>query len=273
MIPAISQKCRDKIVEFEIGSRAYYDKIACHPVWPGGASGITIGIGYDLGQHTVQEFIDDWSGTTVNYSPALQAVCGHKGANAKWLLHTVEDMTIPYDAAVKVFDATVLPRYIAMTAKTFPNCSQLPADAFGALVDLVFNRGPDTSSLDDRRAEMRAIKMAMTAMHTVAIPSLLRGMKRLWPHSTQLQARRDWEAATFERAMAGATIPELPVPVVRTRPTVPELPVPVARPKPKPVPLHHDDEDVVDTGPRQPSDEVSDELNQQELERKRRRYP
>lgn len=261
MALTISQACRDKIVEFEVGSRAYYEKYAKHPVWPGGASGVTIGIGYDLGQHTVQQFIDDWSGyTAVNACPELQAVCRHSGANAKWLLHTVAGISIPYDAAVAVFDKIVLPRYIAMTDRTFPNCSQLPQDAFGALVDLVFNRGGDVG-MDDRRAEMRAIKNAMLAQNISVIPSLIRSMKRLWPTNLALLGRRDWEADFFERAiLLGNFVPRAPVvqgPVVRPPVTHLQTPVlPAARPR---APAQRDLRDT-----------SSDVLNEQELERIRR---
>lgn len=34
----------------EVGSRELYDRMVCRPAWPGGPSGVTIGVGYDLGQ-------------------------------------------------------------------------------------------------------------------------------------------------------------------------------------------------------------------------------
>lgn len=257
MALAISNVCRSKIVEFEVGSRAYYEKVAKHPTWPGGMSGITIGIGYDLGQHTAEQFALDWAGREVTsdafFSP-LRAVCGLKGTHAKWVLHTVESLSIPYGDAVAVFDQVALPRYIAMTEKAFPNCSQLPQDAFGALVDLVYNRGPDTTSLDDRRAEMRAIKLAMTTMNVAAIPGYLRSMKRLWPGSKGLMARREWEAATFETAFKGVAAPAI---------------VPTGEPQVRP-PIVASRPVLVKPPVVESSDSVSDELNERELERVRR---
>ena len=44
-----SCKSLDALVRFEIGSRAQYEKLYAQPTWPGGESGVTIGIGYDLG--------------------------------------------------------------------------------------------------------------------------------------------------------------------------------------------------------------------------------
>jgi hypothetical protein len=231
MALAISNVCRSKIVEFEIGSRAYYDKIAKHPSWPGGGSGVTIGIGYDLGQHTRDQFMADWRGREVTSEPfaALRAVCGLKGAMAKWVIHTVDSLSVDYSDAVEVFDQTVLPRYIAMTERAFPNCDKLTPDAFGALVDLVYNRGADVTSLTDQRSEMRAIKLAMASLNLPAIPGYLRSMKRLWPNSRGLQARRDWEADIFEVAISGKPLPAIvPTAAPQVRPPInrPVLPPP-----------------------------------------------
>lgn len=263
MGPAISQACRDKIVEFEVGSRAYYERFAKNPVWPGGMSGITIGVGYDLGQHTAAQFQADWINTYVDRVPSLLTVCGHTGANAKWLLHTVESVVIPYDAAIDVFDRVILPRYIGMTMRAFPNCERLPQDAFGALVDLVYNRGGDTSAVDDRRAEMRAIKLAMTSMHVSAVPGYLRSMKRLWPNSKALLARREWEAATFEHAITQAVQDVSPIVHTSPDPAVRHPIIPSRRPSPVPVASHEDEYHESD-------DPAVDALNEEQVEKARR---
>ena len=44
-----SKESIEKIIEWEIGDRAYYNKYLSHFTWPGGASGVTVGFGYDLG--------------------------------------------------------------------------------------------------------------------------------------------------------------------------------------------------------------------------------
>jgi hypothetical protein len=46
------------IVKFESGDRPYYEKFLKRPSWPGGASGVTIGFGYDLGYE--KTFREDW---------------------------------------------------------------------------------------------------------------------------------------------------------------------------------------------------------------------
>jgi hypothetical protein len=213
---AISQACRDKIVAFEVGNRAYYEKFAIHPVWPGGMSGVTIGIGYDLGQHSAAELTADWAEQNHIVAPLLP-VCGLKGDKANAALPSVIRTAIPYDAALNVFTRTILPRYIAATEKAFSYCDLLPQDAFGALVDLVFNRGGGMDPRDARRSEMVLIGKAMATHNFKAIPGYLRSMKRLWPYSMGLQTRREWEATTFEHALAqGAPIP--PPPKVKSQP-------------------------------------------------------
>ena len=44
-----SQAAIDLIVREEVGSQARYKHKYQHPEWPGGASGVTIGVGYDCG--------------------------------------------------------------------------------------------------------------------------------------------------------------------------------------------------------------------------------
>ena len=56
----VSKKGLKQLVKHEISSAAYYRKFLSHPVWPGGRSGITIGIGYDLGQNNEQRIRKDW---------------------------------------------------------------------------------------------------------------------------------------------------------------------------------------------------------------------
>ncbi len=58
----ISRKGLKQLVKHEISSGAYYKKSLSHPIWPGGASGITIGIGYDLGYNSAQQIRKDWTG-------------------------------------------------------------------------------------------------------------------------------------------------------------------------------------------------------------------
>ena len=76
----ISKKAIDLIIQFEIGGRAYYDKALQNPSWPGGDSGCTLGIGYDMGYNTEKQFLTDWSPSlNLNFVNALRPLCGLKG--------------------------------------------------------------------------------------------------------------------------------------------------------------------------------------------------
>ena len=49
------------ILKYEVGGgEAYYNKFLRHPTWPKGESGITIGVGYDLGYNTAATIKNDW---------------------------------------------------------------------------------------------------------------------------------------------------------------------------------------------------------------------
>ena len=72
------------IVEFEISSEAYYNRRLKRPYWPGGASGITIGIGYDLGYCSAAQCRRDWGGQISDANLAvLETVCRLKAGEAR----------------------------------------------------------------------------------------------------------------------------------------------------------------------------------------------
>ena len=102
--------------------------------------------------------------------------------------------------------------------RAFPGCEELPADCFGALVSLVYNRGGGMGIPgDERRAEMRLIRDAIRVRDYSDVPEALREMKRLWPNAGGLRARRDAEAALFERGLG------LETPVSPSNPVTPGL--------------------------------------------------
>jgi len=183
----------------EVGSRPNYDQVVCHPCYPGGDSGITIGVGYDL--RTEEDFVTDWS---PYLSPAVLTTMknwvGLQGSpDAAQSLRLV---SIPWSAAWAVYTERSLPKYVAQTSTTFRGFSALPPLCRGMLVSLVYNRGSSTTSDPsdpfDRRREMREIQSAIEAGNFAAVPDLLRSMKRLWPAGSGLRTRRDQEADLFE---------------------------------------------------------------------------
>ena len=77
----------------------------------------------------------------------------------------------------------------------------MPPDAQGALVSLVFNRGPGMDG--DRRREMRAVRDAVARKDLREIAGQIRAMKRLWEGQglDGLLRRRDAEADLVESAI------------------------------------------------------------------------
>ncbi len=190
------------ILDYEVGGgQKYYEKKLLHPTWPGGASGVTIGVGYDLGYNTSTQFQADW-GTRLAAADftRLKACLGSKAATAKGLVPGVKDISVPWTAASAVFFALTVPRFHREAEGAFPGMDKLPGDAQGALVSLVFNRG--ASMKGDSRREMRAIRELVPKGDLKGIAAQLRSMERLWKGKNLdgLIARREAEAKLVENA-------------------------------------------------------------------------
>lgn len=182
---AMSPAAVDLIVRFEITSPAYYTKRLQRPVWPGGASGVTWGVGYDGGHQPRQRIAADWS-----LHPAvlrLQGTAGIIGARAKPLAASLRDARTPLPMAQRVFAQSTLPAYDALAARTFRHgWDALSIDARGALTATVYNRG--ASMRGDKRAEMRTLRdVCVPAGDTACMAAQFRSMTRIW-RGTSLQA-------------------------------------------------------------------------------------
>ena len=167
--------------------------------WPGGNSGVTIGIGYDLGYVTKDQFESDWKDCLSDGDcQTLAAVIGIKGLDAKTKASSLTHIKITNDQARRVFTERSVPQYQKQTATAFPGVDNLPADAQGALVSLVYNRG--TSMNGDSRKEMRAVRNAVPKGDLQEIANQIRAMKRLWENSSVsgLVKRREAEAQLVE---------------------------------------------------------------------------
>lgn len=200
-----SQAAVDLIVTEEISSRAVYEKRYQHPEWPGGASGITIGIGYDCGYATRERIQADWLGMVTPKEVALlQNVAGLKGAEAHAALASVQPyVTVSWNAAMHVFEKIDVPKWEATVVRACPGSDKLPADCFGAIMSIAYNRGASFSQPGDRYREMRNIRAHIANNTWDKIPDEIRSMKRLWgPSQSGLLRRRDHEAALFERGLA-----------------------------------------------------------------------
>lgn len=205
----LSKKSLDLILEFEVGGgENYYNKFLKNPAWPEGQSGVTIGVGYDLGYVNKAEFSEDWKDLPKETFDRLYKVVGIKGYNAKNLIRGLKDITIPWDLALKVFNNKTVTKFYNLTRQTFPNFDNLPEDAKGGLVSLVFNRGAALEG--DRRREMKLIRDGMKLVSSydqkalTFIANQIRNMKRIWIGGSiekGMSRRRDAEAKLIEDSL------------------------------------------------------------------------
>lgn len=205
----LNKKSLDLVLEFEVGGgENYYNKFLKNPVWPEGQSGVTIGVGYDLGYVNKTEFSEDWKDLPKETFDRLYKVVGIKGYNAKNLIKGLKDITIPWDLALKVFNNKTVTKFYNLTRQTFPNFDNLPEDAKGGLVSLVFNRGNALEG--DRRREMKLIRDGMKLVSTfdqkalTFIANQIRNMKRIWIGGSiekGMSRRRDAEAKLIEESL------------------------------------------------------------------------
>lgn len=200
----LSEKALDLLIQFEVGGgKSYYDKFLARPSWPGYSSGVTIGIGVDLGYDS--SILNHLTGVLSGSQIArLKNTVGVKGTRAQGLIKGLRDIVIPWDFAAKYFQEHTLPKYIEQTLNAFPGAENLPDDAFGALVSLVFNRGPLINNTN-RRKEMANIRSILaknsdniTPAVITAIAREVRAMSRFWTNNTKssndLNDRRNREA-------------------------------------------------------------------------------
>jgi GH24 family phage-related lysozyme (muramidase) len=193
----ISPISKELIIAFEVSSKAAYNSKYYMPIWPGGLSGVTIGIGYDLGYVNREEFGNDWSayldhGTIIE----LAKTCGKTSSSASDAVKGVESVRVSWDDAVNEFEFE-LQKYVTLTQRSLPNFSSLSENCRGSLVSLVYNRGPSFDADGPRYAEMRNIKDHMEARAFSKIPDEIRAMVRIWPTVNGLKRRRLAEADLF----------------------------------------------------------------------------
>jgi hypothetical protein len=240
----ISEQAISRIIGYEVSSQAVYEQTLQYPTWPGGDSGVTIGIGCDLGYLTADEFRTMWGnrGVLPGVIETLAGVCGLTGQRARAAMSpAVEACTVPWIAATGVFFDVAIPAEIQKLLATMPGAELLNPDCLGALVSIQYNRGCAWRMTDQRHLEMREIWDAVGKGLLHEVPQLIRDMKRLWqgvPDMGGLLTRREDEAALFEAGLTAAGVP-------LKQPSAPEPP---ANP------------------PQPPAVSEADEMNQQELD-------
>lgn len=199
--PLIPERAVDLIVSFEVGSPETYERKYRHPVWPGAASGVTIGIGYDLGHRTASVIALDWEAHP--HAVRLSTASGVTGPVARELARRLADLSVDWRMAREVFDQTSVVEHYRIARRVFgaPFEAAHP-NVQGALTSLVFNRGG--SMAGEARREMRAIRdVCLPAQDRGCVARELRAMVRLWKDSAierGMQRRRYAEADLAEAA-------------------------------------------------------------------------
>ncbi|MBL8527370.1 MAG: hypothetical protein JNL68_06770, partial [Burkholderiales bacterium] len=138
----------------------------------------------------------------------LREAIGRKGTDAESLAKRLADIKCKPADSRRILLECSIPEYVGKTRQAFPGFDELPLDAQGALVSLVYNRGAGMkdSAGSDKRLEMRVIRELVPSGNLAGIAAQLRSMKRLWvgKNMAGLLRRRDAEAALVESSMAPA---------------------------------------------------------------------
>jgi hypothetical protein len=199
-----SKKALDLILEYEVGGgKSYYDKFLAKPTWPGGASGLTLGIGVDCAYYTTQELEKLFYFLPEKQIEIVKNASGKKGLQGKEYTQKYKNsgIIVTWEQAILMFNELTWSKFSRLAEKTFPELDELCDDAYGAIVSLVFNRG--SSLVGDSRIEMRKIKNLIPQKNYKEIAKQIRDMKRLWSGKNLdgLLSRREDEAKLVESCM------------------------------------------------------------------------
>lgn len=192
----ISNKSIEAIIGFEVTSEEYYNRNYLHPTWPGGDSGVTVGVGYDLGMNRRETIIMDWTANVnLNTVALLADQAGITGQAARLrIIGLLKQVIVPYSSALHVFTNNTLPRFYRAAIQVYPGLDLLNADTQGAIVSLVYNRGNKLTG--DTRTEMKELVPLIACADYTGIADAIARMKRLWIGEglDGLIARREAEA-------------------------------------------------------------------------------
>jgi len=173
-----TQCTRDLLVRWEVSSHAQYVRRWQWPIWPGGASGITWGIGYDGGHQHAQTILREWS--THTHRERLATTAGIVGEPARAILPRYRDIITDWAHAIAVLEAHSIPRYRAAARRAYGRYfDRAPAHVQCALISEVYNRGEAMAGA--RRAERRHIRdVCLPAGDAECVAQQLAASCRVW---------------------------------------------------------------------------------------------
>lgn len=196
----IPERAIDLIIAFEVGSPETYTAKYQGPIYPGGASGPTVGVGYDLGHAMSSVILRDWERSPHAVRMATAAgVFGPKLSPAWVKRHA--DIAIEWGLARQVFDQTNLLAHCRIAERAFgKGLNKLAPACKGAVVSVVFNRGG--SMKGDSRREMRTIRdVCLVTGDESCVADQIRSMARINKGTSierGITRRRNQEAALCE---------------------------------------------------------------------------
>ena len=201
------------IAKEETGGLHYYQLVTRWPHYPGHASGITIGVGYDLRFNTKADFRETWGNyLPQEYMEELANDIGKKGSKSRAVELKNKGVEVPFKSAWPVFIKLTLPRFYQETESIYPSLRKLPDLCRSTLVSLVFNRGASLSG--SGRKEMREIQKILESADDENLTKeqktqMLQGiedeilsMKRLWAPTSGLIKRRQDEANLWRKGLS-----------------------------------------------------------------------
>lgn len=186
---------RELIVRWEVGGHSRYVAQLQRPIWPGGASGVTWGIGYDGGHQHPETIRRDWAGHPA--APRLATTAGITGADARAILPRYRDILVSWADAIRVLDTSSIPIYRARARQAYGRAfDTAPIGVQDALTSEVYNRGPGMAG--SRREERRVIRdVCLPARDAECVARQLERSCRVWagtPNGPGLCNRRRDEA-------------------------------------------------------------------------------
>ncbi len=196
---------RDDVVRKAAEFLTKAEALPPHPYWPGGTSGVTLGVGWDAGYHSGAELQRTWAGLGEVALARLAPASGKKGGEARALAAQMQSIDVPRELSREVLLRSLRDDYYPLVLQLFPGLERLPVEGQVVFISVVFNRGssmghdPDWSRAKevDRRFEMRRMQADVQSEDMFAIYAHLGTMKRLWettgPRGLPLR-RRDEQA-------------------------------------------------------------------------------
>ena len=201
--PPVSESGQALIVQFEVGGRATYEKRYTRPICPAcasTASGVTVGIGYDLRHNSAGAILRDWAAHPQRHR--MIEAQGLGGQRAIAATRELQDVVVTWPQANAVFRDSTLPHYWTVCRRSFgPAFATAPQSVQDALVSVCYNRGGST--VGPGRTEYRFIRdHCLPRGQVTCTADQIRAMSRLWrntPIEAGMTRRRYAEAAHAER--------------------------------------------------------------------------